>query len=78
MSVLMVNNNVSFTELREYLEVSDGNLASHISALEKLDYIDVTKQFKDRKPNTTYCLSPLGKMAFQRHLDALEKLLNKN
>lgn len=76
MSVLMVNDAVDFNTLKEMLDVSDGNLASHISALEKAEYINVQKQFVGKKPNTTYMATTLGKQAFKDHLDALEKLIN--
>jgi DNA-binding MarR family transcriptional regulator len=75
MSVLMVNESVNFSRLKELLGVTDGNLASHIKALEKEGYIMVIKQFIDRKPNTSYAVSKAGKQAFEKHLDALEKLL---
>lgn len=77
MSVLMVNNEVDFKSMKELLDVSDGNLASHTSALEKLDYLLITKKFVGKKPNTTYSVTPLGKKAFQDHLSALETLLGK-
>ena len=75
MSVLMVNDSVDFNTLKEMLDVSDGNLASHISALEKVEYIKVQKQFIGKKPNTTYTASKKGKQAFKEHLDTLEKLI---
>ncbi|MDX2001545.1 MAG: transcriptional regulator [Chitinophagales bacterium] len=78
MSVLMVNETIDFNTLKDMLNVSDGNLASHISALEKISYIKVTKQFIGKKTNTSYAVSPIGKKAFQEHLDALEKLIKGN
>ncbi|OFY82750.1 MAG: transcriptional regulator [Bacteroidetes bacterium RIFCSPLOWO2_12_FULL_35_15] len=75
MSILMVNDWVEFSSLKETLDITDGNLASHISALEKLEYVEVKKQFIGKKPNTTYAVTKLGKKAFNEHLDALEKLL---
>ncbi len=75
MSILMVNDWVEFSELKETLDITDGNLASHISALEKIEYIAVKKQFIGKKPNTTYAVTKSGKKAFNEHLDALEKLL---
>lgn len=75
MSILMVNDRVEFSVLKEMLDITDGNLASHISALEKLDYLAVQKQFVGKKPNTTYSVTRVGKKAFNEHLDALEKLL---
>jgi len=75
MSVLMVNDWVEFSTLKEMLDITDGNLASHISALEKIEYVEVKKQFIGKKPNTTYAVTKLGKKAFNEHLDVLEKLL---
>ncbi len=75
MSVLMVNDWVDFNTLKELLEVTDGNLASHITALEKEEYIQVRKAFIGKKPNTSYAVSKAGKKAFQEHLNALENLI---
>lgn len=75
MSMLMVNDSVDFKTIKETLDVSDGNLASHLSALEKKAYIVVTKQFIGKKPNTSYALSIEGKVAFKKHLKALEDLI---
>ena len=77
MSILMVNDSVEFSSLKEMLDITDGNLASHISALEKIEYVNVTKQFIGKKPNTTYSVTKSGKKAFNEHLDALEKLLKQ-
>jgi len=77
MSVLMVNDYADFNMLKELLGVTDGNLASHTKALEKVDYIKVEKQFIGRKPNTRYLATKLGKAAFKKHIDALEKLIGK-
>lgn len=73
----MVNDRVEFSTLKEMLDITDGNLASHISALEKLEYIEVQKQFVGKKPNTTYKATRIGKKAFNEHLDALENLLKQ-
>lgn len=78
MSILMVNETVDFATIKEQLQLTDGNIASHITALEKLDYIQVTKQFIGKKPNTSYSATPAGKKAFSEHLDALEKLISKS
>lgn len=75
MSILMVNDWVEFSTLKEMLDITDGNLASHISALEKIDYVEVKKQFIGKKPNTTYAVTKAGKQAFNEHLDALEQLI---
>jgi DNA-binding MarR family transcriptional regulator len=75
MSLLVVNENVSFNELKEMLALTDGNLASHLSTLEQVQYLNVSKAFVGRKTNTTYSITPLGKQAFKTHLDALEKMI---
>ena len=78
MSVLMVNDYVDFNALKELLGATDGNLASHIKALEKATYINVEKQFIGRKPNTKYSATQLGKQEFKKHINALEKLIKKS
>lgn len=75
MSILMVNDWVEFATLKEMLNITDGNLASHITALEKAEYLQVKKQFVGKKPNTTYAATVLGRKAFKEHLDALENLI---
>ncbi len=75
MSILMVNEYAEFTMLKELLEATDGNLASHLKALEKAEFIEVQKQFVGRKPNTRYLATALGRAEFQKHIDALEKLI---
>lgn len=77
MSILMVNEDADFNRLKELLDVTDGNLASHIKALENASYITIEKQFIDRKPNTRYSATSLGRLEFKKHIDALEKLLKK-
>ena len=76
MSILLVNDFVDFATLKEQLNITDGNLASHLNALEKLKYIDIKKQFIGKKPNTSYSATIAGKKAFSEHLDALERLIN--
>jgi DNA-binding MarR family transcriptional regulator len=77
MSVLMVNETADFNTLKELLGVTDGNLASHAKALESENYIKVEKQFIGKKPNTKYSATLKGKKAFQTHIEALEKLIQK-
>jgi len=77
MSVLMVNDRYDFNSLKELLETTDGNLASHLKGLEKEEYITVYKSFMGRKPNTNYEATEKGKAAFKQHLDALEKLIKQ-
>jgi len=75
MSVLIVNDAVSFNDLKQLLELTDGNLASHLNTLEQAEFIKMHKAFIGRKTNTTYTITPLGKQSFQAHLDALEKMI---
>ena len=75
MSVLMVNDWIDYKALKEILEVTDGNLASHLSNLEKHKMIEVQKQFIGRKPNTRYKASVYGKEMFSQHLNNLNKLI---
>lgn len=75
MSALTVNDSLDFNALKEYLEVTDGNLASHIKALEKESFIGVRKSFIDKRPNTKYFITEEGRSAFAAHLAALEKLI---
>ena len=75
MSILVANDKVSYNRLKELLGVTDGNLASHLKALEKLTFIAVEKTFVGRKPHTTYAVTTDGRTAFKKHLDALENLL---
>lgn len=77
MSALMVNDSLDFNALKELLEVSDGNLASHLTHLEKKEYISVNKRFINKKPNTSYAVSKEGRAAFELHVKALEQLLGK-
>jgi DNA-binding MarR family transcriptional regulator len=77
MSALAVNDQLDFNSLKEYLDITDGNLASHIKALEKEKFIGVEKSFVDRKPNTRYSMTKAGKKAFDDHLKALEKLIKR-
>lgn len=77
MSILLVNESVDFITLKDLLQVTDGNIASHITALEKLNYIEIRKQFIGKKPNTSYAVTPSGKKAFADHLDALERLIKR-
>ena len=75
MSALMVNDSVSFNELKELLEMTDGNLASHLRALEDNKIIKVKKSFIGRKPSTTYEATTQGQKLFKEHIDALEKMI---
>ncbi|MEJ7672593.1 MAG: transcriptional regulator [Chitinophagaceae bacterium] len=75
MSTLMVNDAINFNDLKQLIDVTDGNLASHIKSLEESAYIKVNKGFIGKKTNTTYAVTKLGQKAFQQHLSALEKMI---
>jgi DNA-binding MarR family transcriptional regulator len=78
MSALAVNDRLDFTALKEYLDLTDGNLASHLKALEKEEFIGVEKSFVGRKPNTKYFMTKEGKTAFEDHLRILENLVRSH
>lgn len=75
MSALMVNENTSFNDLKALIDVTDGNLASHLKTLEDNSYIKVEKGFIGRKTNTSYSITKAGEKAFKAHIDALEKII---
>ncbi len=76
MSMLMINEEVSFNDLKSMLEVTDGNLATHLVNLEENGLIKVHKGFIGRKTNTTYSITKAGEKAFNDHIAALEKMIN--
>jgi DNA-binding MarR family transcriptional regulator len=78
MSILMVNEQYDFNSFKEILEVTDGNLASHLRYLENQGYVAVEKTFVGRKPQTNYSATASGKKAFQEHLNFLEQLIKEN
>jgi DNA-binding MarR family transcriptional regulator len=75
MSILIVNEEVSFNDLKQMLDVTDGNLASHMVNLEENGYIKVHKGFIGRKTNTTYSITRAGEKAFKDHIEALENMI---
>lgn len=75
MSILSVNESADFNTMKQLMELTDGNLASHLKALEGLGYVQSVKQFIGRKPNTQYHITEEGSRAFREHLDALESLI---
>jgi len=75
MSILVVNEEVSFNDLKKMLDVTDGNLASHMVNLEENGYIKVHKGFIGRKTNTTYSITRAGEKAFKDHIEALENMI---
>lgn len=78
MSALAVNDALDFNALKEYLDLTDGNLASHMKALEKENFVDVEKTYVGRKPNTRFHLTKEGRIAFEQHLKALEALIKSH
>jgi DNA-binding MarR family transcriptional regulator len=75
MSILMVNDEISFNDLKEVLEVTDGNLATHLQTLEEEGFLKVHKGFIGRKTNTTYSVTKAGEKSFSEHVAALEKMI---
>lgn len=75
MAALAVNDTLDFTSLKEYLDVTDGNLATHLKKLENEEFIGVEKSFIDNKPNTKYYMTEEGKTAFDEHLNVLEEII---
>lgn len=75
MSALVVNVNLDFKSLKDLLEVTDGNLASHLKSLVRSNFITYSKSFLDRKPNTRYSATEQGREAFVKHIKAIEQLL---
>jgi DNA-binding HxlR family transcriptional regulator len=75
MSVLIVNDSYDFISLKETLGVTDGNLASHLKALEENALITVNKQFIGRRPNTSYSITETGASLFRDHIKALEDII---
>ena len=78
MSILMVREAATFGDLKELLQMTDGNLATHLKAIEKVGFLSVHKEFVNRKPKTTYAATSSGKEAFEAHLKALEDLIKKS
>jgi len=78
MSILITNEWVEFNTMKELLDATDGNLASHITALEKIEYLEVRKAFIGKKPNTSFRITKEGKKAFKDHIDGLEQLIKKS
>jgi len=78
MSLLAASAELSFTELRDALEMTDGNLTTHIRALQQEGYIAISKSFQNRRPLTTCTLTSAGRKAFAEYIDLLEKIVRQN
>ncbi|MFN2456915.1 MAG: winged helix-turn-helix domain-containing protein [Chitinophagaceae bacterium] len=75
MSILIMNEEISFNDLKQLLEVTDGNLATHLITLEEAGLIKVHKGFVGRKTNTTYSITRAGEKVFNEHIGALGKMI---
>jgi DNA-binding MarR family transcriptional regulator len=78
MSMLAATPELSFTELRDALEMTDGNLTTHIKALQQEGYIAVAKSFQNNRPLTTCSLTAPGRKAFAEYIYLLEKIVRQN
>jgi DNA-binding MarR family transcriptional regulator len=78
MSLLAASSELSFTEMRDALNMTDGNLSVHLRTLQEAGYIAVTKQFQDRRPLTTCTLTEEGRKAFATYIDLLEQIVQQN
>ena len=78
MSMLAASPELSFTEMRDALGMTDGNLTTHIRTLQEAGYLSVTKSFQNNRPLTTCALTPAGKKAFTRYINLLEQIVQQN
>lgn len=78
MSMLAAAAELSFTEMRDALGMTDGNLTTHIRALQQEGYVSVAKSYQNRRPLTTCSLTPAGRKAFTEYIDLLEKIVRQN
>lgn len=77
MSLLAASDAMDFTSMKKHLDVTDGNLVTHIAVLEDLRFVRVKKEFRGRKPLTTYTITEVGRRAFMAHIDALEQFVRE-
>lgn len=77
MSVLAARSSLSFSELKSYLDLTDGNLSVHLRILEEAGYVDVDKSFVDRRPRTTVRMTRKGRLAFEHYVEVLEEIVKK-
>ena len=77
MSLLAATREMSFTDIRESLNMTDGNLITHIRTLQKAGYVSVSKSFKEKRPLTTCRLTVEGNDAFSRYVDLLEIIVKQ-
>lgn len=77
MSLLAANSALSFTELRDTLKMTDGNLSMHLKTLQEAGYVALTKSYLNRRPLTTCALTPAGREAFTRYVDLLAEIVRQ-
>lgn len=75
MSLLAASPLLSFTEMRDTLSMTDGNITAHLRTLHEAGYVAVTKAFQDGRPLTTYALTPQGRKSFAAYIDLLEQIV---
>jgi DNA-binding MarR family transcriptional regulator len=78
MSLLISNDELPFKALKEYLKVTDGNLSSHLSKLEKEEYLVIEKTFEGKRPKTVVHIAPKGRKAFDTYIEALKQFIEEN
>lgn len=78
MSMLAASTELSFTEMRDTLGMTDGNLTTHIKALQQEGYVSVSKSYQNRRPLTTCSLTTAGRKAFAEYINLLEKIVRQN
>ncbi len=77
MSMLAASPELSFTEMRDALKMTDGNLTTHIRTLQEAGYVSVTKSFQNNRPLTTCALTTVGKSAFTNYINLLEDIIQQ-
>ena len=78
MSMLAASPELSFTEMRDALAMTDGNITTHIRTLQEAGYISITKSFQNNRPLTTCSLTGSGKKAFTNYINLLERIIQQN
>jgi len=78
LSLLITNDELPFKALKELLEVTDGNLSSHLTKLEKEEYVKIEKTFEGKRPKTVVHITAKGKKAFKEYIEALKQFIQEN
>ncbi len=77
-SLLIANEELPFKALKEYLDVTDGNLSSHLTKLEKAGYVKIVKSFEAKRPKTVIYITKEGIEAFKKYIESLKKFIEEN